>query len=428
MALGTQDPVGGDCAPTYVLKVNNTEVSPAVRALIKSVEFESCDGLADVMKIVANDPLDETGLRVLSESKVFAPGNELTISFGYFGAVIENVGRALIRKQKPNFPQEGVPQLEVTAYSRDVLMMDNEPKPLRERKKPSKRKKAKHVDEFGKEIPDDGFKDSKAGRRFANQTYADAIISRAEDYGFIPDVDPTPDPPHDFIQKAGMKDYDFVKGLSNITGYYFWVAYDFDQVGWVLHFKNPETYVEPQEKEFNFKYAQGDYSTLLTFEPEMALQGSTIELYVEATDPLTGRDMSLQLEEPSEAAPDPIDTNSSGDQKLDKPYTTDVKIFLGEFSVEVRANRRFRDDNELQFWTQQWFRRQRENFIMASATTIGVETLKARQIHKISNVGVAYEGKYIFNKVRHIFNDNGYTCEVNMRKFIEPMPPLRGNG
>lgn len=419
-SFGAADALG-DNAPTFDLWVNDIPVTPGIRALIQSVEYESVDGVADVLKIVSADPYDGDGFRVISDAKIFAPGNEITVAYGYFGGTIENVGRALIRKVRPNFPGEGVPTIEITAYTKDVLMMDNEPAPIRERQKKTKRKKQVKVDEFGNEIEDDGMKDSKAGRRFANQIYSDAVTLIAQSYGFVADVDTTPDPPHDFIHKAGMKDYDFVKGLSNITGYYFWVDFDFDIHAWVLHFKNPETYVEPQDKEYNLKYAIGDFSTIIDFEPQMAIQDTTTELYVEVQDPQTGKVMSVKIEEPEGAAPDPIEIGDVG--KLDSAYTTDLKIFLGEFSIEVRANRKFRDQNELQVWAQQWFRRQRENFVMASANTIGIENLRARQTHKISGVGTAYEGRYVFNRVRHIFSLSGYTCELSMRKKIEPISP-----
>jgi len=426
MAFGSADAIGGDFAPTFDLKVNNTPVSAGVRALINSVEYEHVDGMADVLKIVASDPLDTAGVRMLSDSKLFAVGNEITVAYGYFGGVIENVGRAMIRKLRPVYPQTGVPTLEIIGYTRDVLMMDNAPIPLKERKTKKKR---------GKTVETDELKDSKAGRRFVNQRYSDAVIARAEDYNFIPDVDVTPDTPHDFIHKAGMTDYDFVKGISNITGFYFWVDYDFDQVGWVLHLKNPETYIEPQEKEFNFKYAQGEYSTLLTFEPELAIQDSTTTLYVEVVDPLSGRNLEVKIEDPSEAAPDPsdpaspdlIDHSGDGSEKLEHDYgwAGGVKLYLGDFSFEIKTNRRFRDENELQFWATQWFRRQRENFILSSGRTIGVEALRCRQIHRFSGVGVAFEGRYVFNKLRHIFTSGGgYECEFNARKFVEPMPTL----
>jgi phage protein D len=409
---------GGDAAPIFDLKVNNTPISDGLRRIVQSVEYESIDGMADVMKIIVADPTDGDGTRMLADSTVLAVGNEVTIAYGYYGAVIENVGRAMIRKVRPNFPNGGVCTLEVTAYTRDVLMMDNSPEPLKERK--TKKKK-------GAIIETDEFKDSKAGRRFADSTYSDAVIARAEDYGFIPDVDQTPDSPHDFIHKAGLSDYDFVKGMANITGFFFWVDYDFDAVGWTLHFKNPETYIEPQEREYNFKWGQGNYSSLLTFEPELAIQGSTTTLYVEVTDPITGRQLEVKIEEPSDAAPDMVDTSGDGTTKIGGPFgsASEVKLFLGDYSFDIKANRRFRDESELAMWATQWFRRQRENFVMSTGTTVGVESLRARQMHKLTGCGSIYDGQYVFNKVRHIFTANGaYECEFNARKLIGSLAPL----
>src|SRR5262245_9626691 len=270
--VGSQSDIGGDNAPTFEISVNGIAVSDGVRALVQSLEYESVDGMADLLKITLHDPIDASGNRLLADSTLFAPGNEITAQFGYYGAVLDSVGRGIVRKVRPVYPRGGVPIIEVIAYTKDALMMDNAPTPIKVKKKRGK-----------------GLKKTKAGRRFANQKYSDAVIARAEDYEFLIDVDETQDAPHDFIHKAGLTDYDFVKGLSSLTGYYFWVDFDFDRVDWVLHFKKPETYVEPQEKKYDFRWGAGELSTLLEFEPELAIQKSTTKLRGEYTDPITGQ-------------------------------------------------------------------------------------------------------------------------------------------
>jgi phage protein D len=409
---GEAEILGGDNAPTFALSVNDVEVSDGIRALVESVEYESIDGMADLLKLVIKDPLDSKGRRQLSDSTLFAPGNEISIEYGYFGAVLDAVGRAVVRKIRPIFPRAGVPILEVIAYTKDCLMMDSAPEPLQERKKGKK----------------GGLMKSKAGRRFKNAKYSDAVKARAKDYNFSLDVDTTPDKPHDFIHKAGLSDYDFLKGLSNLTGFYFWVDYDFADEEWVLHFKNPETYVEPQEKKYNFKWGQGEYTTLLEFEPELAIQSSITKLRAEVKDPVTGKVFEVDIEEDtSDTTPDPIDrSEGTGEEKMTSApeAATHIKLFLNEFSFEVRTNRRFKSQEELAMWTQQWFRRQRENFIMSTGKVIGTESLRARQIHSLSGLGTVFSGDYQFNKVRHIFNLNGYECEIGCRKVIGSMPQL----
>ena len=224
-------------APTFSLKVNDNPVGAGVRKLVQSVEFESVDGMADMAKIVISDPssISNSKSRLISDSQIFAPGNEVTLSFGYFGNIVQNVGRAVIRRSSPDFAEDGIPTVEVVGYDASCKMMDNSPEPLKERKKTKTKGGQQKVE----------YKDSRAGRRFKDVKFSDAVKERAKDYGFALDVDETLDSPHDFNQKAGMTDYDFVKGLANVTGFYFWVDYNFDEEKWTLHFKNAGTTDSP---------------------------------------------------------------------------------------------------------------------------------------------------------------------------------------
>jgi phage protein D len=424
-------------APNYDVQINGGSANAALRRLIQSVEFESVDGMADLLRINAVDPIDDNGNMPIRDSRIFQPGNEISVFAGY-GVRVRHVGRAVVRKLRPIFPQSGVPTVEVIGYSKDATMADNSPEPLKERKKPLKSAKA----QARREAEGKGFKDSKAGRRFTDTTYAVAIIERAANYGFDPDVDPTLDPPHDFIQKAGMSDYDFVRGLSNLTGFYFWVDATPDGK-WTLHFKNPDTIDAEafQEKQFTFKYNEGDFSTLLGFEPELAIQGATTKLVVASKDVLTGRLLQVNLQEENDQGPEVKADSPQGDgnpfqklfqppqisikaNKLDKELTTgtEIKLFLGDFSFDIKSNRTFRNEAELAAWGQSWFRRNRENFVLARATLIGVESLNARQTHRLSGIGTGLSGEYFFTRVRHIINASGYVIDANCRKIVSQLP------
>lgn len=420
-----KDP-GGD-APNFALyigdKEGRLELASGVRALIQSLEYESAEGIADLFKLVIADPPNEQGVFPIRESKLFAPGNEMSISFGY-GAQLSHVGRAIIRRVRPIFPQDGVPTIEVIGYTKDMMMSDSKPEPLKERKK--KRKRNAPVE----------YKNSTASQRFANVTYADAVIAKAEEWGMIADVDKTGDAPSDFIQKAGMSDYDFVRGLSNLCGFYFWV--DGDEEGeWTLHFKNPETIQQSviQEKTYKFRYNYHDSGTLLNFEPELAIQEQVVKFKATSKDPDSGKLFEVTIEETQNQSPDvkvvigdqdsttapSAPTGLTPDRhKLDKDYSSasDVKLFLGDFSFDIRANRRFRDEEDLARWAVSWFRRQRDNFLLGRASIIGIENLRARQEHWLEGVGIAFNGKYFFTRVRHIFGDGGYTCDCSVRKII----------
>lgn len=408
-------------APNFDINVQGASVPLGIRRLVQRIEYESSDGMADVMKIVFRDPtlIPPKGLTAigslgglgaggggsgsslsLRETKVFLPGNEISLSLGY-GTDLNHVGRAVIRKVRPNFPREEIPTVEVIAYTADSRMMDNAPE---------KSKK----------------KGGKGGRAFKGATFAEAVRDRAADYGFVPDVDDTLDAPHNFIQKVGLTDYDFVNGLSNLTGFFFWVDGEANGT-WNLHFKNPDKLRQQdlQSKTFTFEYNHGQLSSLLDFEPELAIQGSVTKLQVKVKHPDTGVTLEAEFEEENDNSPDPLahvtDDIKISDNILDGDWSTasDIKLFINDFSFEVRANRRFTTEAELVAWAKQWFRRNRENFVLSNGTIIGVESILARQIHKLKGLNAGLDGEYFFSNVAHIMEANsGYTLECGMRKVV----------
>lgn len=425
-------------APDFSLKIENRRLEGSVRDLIQSVEYESCDGMADVMKITINDTFDKSARLPIRDSKLFMPGNNVALFLGY-GPKLRHVGSAVIRRVRPIFPANSAPTMEIVAYTADSLMMATGPEALKETKKLKK---------GGTRI-----KNSKAGRRWTDAKYSDGVLDCCQAYGFDEDIDVTPEPPTEFIQKANMSDYDFIKGLSNLTGFIFWVDGD-STMGWTLHFKDPSKLrqADLQERQYTFKYGDDDYSTLLTFEPELAIQEAVTKLLVQTKDPISGRILQAKIEEENDDSPDtkvdpgnvnPDNRTNDGDvvdksldqrSKLDLkgngltgPLTTasDIKLFIDEFSFDVRANRRFRNEAELASWAAQWFRRNRENFLLSRGSLIGIEDLRARQTHKMAGLGTAWDGLYYFTRVRHILNvSSGYTCDFNARKTVPELPPV----
>ena len=372
--------------PDYDIQINGVSIDVGVRQFIKRVEYESTDGMADVAKVSLINPDN-----MVVNAKTFAPGNEMSIFMGY-GTQLKHIGRVFLVKQRPQFPTDGMPVLNVVGYTKDHKMMDNAPE------------KSKKVG-------------GKGGRFYKDAAYSDAVTDRANDYGMTPDVDPTTGVVN-FIQKVGLKDYEFVQGLANLTGFVFWVDGDENGV-WTLHFKDPAT-LQEQERELTFRYNQGDLSGLLSFEPEMLIKGFDTKLKVSVKDFKSGKIMETEVEETNNQSPDVQDTGDPS-ATLGAEFTTasDVKLYVGDFSFEAIANKKFKTEAEIVEWAKQWFRRQRENFILAKGKTIGVEDLMARQIHVFDGLGEGYDGKYYFTKVRHIQSDtDGYVCEFDVRKVV----------
>lgn len=396
-------------APAYVIQVNGVDLDHGVQQFVTSLEFESADGYADAAKIQLINPDF-----VLTDKRIFQPGNEMSIWLGY-GSDLTHVGRVKIAKYRPTWPDAGdMPTIEVIGYSKDHDMMDNEPSKVKKVPPSSNSKAAKK----SAKKKNEKLKASE-GRHFKNATYADAVEAKAADYGFLTDIDPTPDQPHDFWQKAGLTDYQFVQGMANHTGFVFWV--DGDANGnWTLHFRDPEKGLVTQSKIFDFVY-NDEFATLLSFDGEMKFAGVQSKIVVETKNPLTGKIMQAEFEQ-NPATEDPLFV---GDLiKNVTPATTrdarEVLLVIGDLQVSTVTNKAFRNEAELIFWAKQWFRRNAEQFVMGEGRIIGDPRVLSRQTHKLSNLGSQFSGKWYFTRVSHQLSaDNGYTCEFTARRLLD---------
>jgi len=155
------------------------------------------------------------------------------------------------------------------------------------------------------------------------------------------------------------------------------------------------------------------------------------KLIVSTKDVRTGRTIETKLEEQNDDAPDMIDRTADGSEKILSQYKTasEVKLFLNDYSFTLITDRHFTNEAELASWATQWFRRNRENFILCRGTTVGIPTLNARQVHTLNGLGVGFSGDYSLVSVRHTF-DKGmpYLCEFSGNKYIEDLPQPVNSG
>lgn len=369
-----------DLAPNFALAINGQELSPSVSRLVRSVEYESADGMADEAKVVFTNPDFE-----LTDAKLVQAGSELNIWMGY-GPDLSHIGMVQIVRVTPNYPQNQIPTIAVQGYTLDSAMMDNSP-------------------------------EKGDARRWKDAPHSDVVTDKALAYGMEPDVDDTPGEPRSLIQKAGLSDFDVVQGLANITGYIFWVDGD-ERRKWTLHFKTPGNVLkEIDQPDFVFRYRQGDASSLLSFRPELLIKGVKTKIKVQVKNTRTGKMMTEVVEEENQAP----DVKYEGreeeqvEESLGPPST--IKLYLNSYSFEVIANRKFETEAQVKEWASQWFRRHRESFILGDGKVMGNERLMARQTHTFDGLGKTLNGKYYFSRVRHKAGEGiGYLCDFSCRK------------
>jgi len=377
-------------APNFDITVEGVEIGVNLSKFVQELEYESADGIADEARLKLINPDF-----MLSDSKLWQPGNELGIYFGY-GPSVSEVGRAIITNVRINYPQDGFPTIDIVANTADFLMMQNRP--------PQQKAKDRIVEE--------SILIHEAVENVANR----------DPYSFSNlDIDETPGR-YSSPQKADMSDYEFVDALANLMGYSFWVDYD---GGWALHFKDPANLALEQEgNKYTFQYFAGNKGTLLDFVPEMALQGAITRLQVQGRIPGTDKSPPqtvLEEFDDTESVPD-VKYTGDASETIGETHTTGgavMKLFFGDYAIEVVSDIKFKTATEAKLWAQMWWNKRRENFIVGRGTTIGVPDVFARQIHKIEVPDVGLSGDYYFARVRHVFNPTtGYLIDFTARKVI----------
>lgn len=376
------DPHAG-LAPNFAVSIEDSDLGKGLTELVGSLEYESVDGIADEGRLTISSPD-----LILHDSPMWQPGNQMDLWFGY-GTEIAHVGRVIIVRPEPGYPRGEIPSITVKGYTMDFLMMDNSPQ-----------------------------KSEPATRDFEATLIHDAVERVALRYPFDTlDIDKTPGR-YATIQKADVTDYDFVKGLSNVTGYLFWVDYTLEEK-WAFHFRDPIILLA-QDKKYVFQYNQGDKSTLLDFQPELTLSGSVQKLQAQVRNPETGETMIVEFDD-NENAPD---SRYTGDPKevVDETHTTAgpvIKLFFGDYAIEVVSDKQFKTEAELRWWAEQWFRRRRENFIIGRGSIVGVPDVMARQTHTLRGLAKAHIGDYYFARVNHKFDvGSGYEIDFSARKVL----------
>lgn len=405
-------PFTDDLSPGFKVAVNG-ELIDALFPFITELSVDYVDGLTWSTKLTVEDTVD---FRILS-SKVFQHENELDIWMGY-GTALRHMGRFIVVKLDPDFPQDGVVKLSVVGHTAEFRMKENAPDGSVGR--------AAVLPKGVKRTPDPKKSHSRA---FVNQRYDEAIDAICEaPYGFdTGDIDPVTMAPQTFHQVVSVSDWDMVRAMANLSGFLFWV--DGDEKGkWKAHFRDPEKLFIPninreviQKAKYTFKYGDGSAS-LLSFSPEGVLVHERTRLRVAFTDPKTGKMVEHEVDENGDA-PDllfegDIDDKVASVLGPSGPAGGAIRILFGDHTVDTVADRRFSSGEEATRWAAQWFRRNRENFQSGRGRLIGFEELRCFQIHTLTGIG-PYSGDWYFTQVEHkISRDSGYVTDFHARKVV----------
>lgn len=446
---------GDDLAPKFRLLINDQPLNVDVNALIKSIEYESALDMADMLKITVDNPglIDpDSPFPDWTGHKAFQPGNEVSAYIGYGDAskTANFVGRAMWAKHLPNFPKEGMPQLDLTGYDLSHRLMDKEGPIINAGNFRANPKTARPI----------GTVDDQ-GQVLVNILHSDVVENLAAKYNMDTDVDPTTIKTN-LVIKKGRKHYELIRGLANINNRDFWVDYNIVTKRWVMHWKIKD---RDQPAQYVFRYGTNaslsnektsTSGTLLSVEPEYGLRESVSTVTVSFFDTKAQTWVQAIVIEDADG-PNPIYLPGGGlaqraavarrprpllpgavssrprketRAKILKSQAHDViaealdnasafSIAAGGVNIDLKhPGIRFATPADAAAFCLRWFQARQDNFITVKATTIGVETLRARQTHYLKGIGTRLSGNYFFTRVRHVLSEDSYTCDITANKVI----------
>lgn len=434
-------------APLYRIEVNGRALTPDMGNFIQAVEYESAVDMADMFQITLDNPgvIDDTAPDWTGH-RAFQPGNEASLYIGYASAdrPTNFVGRCIWEKHMPEYPQSGVPQLVLKGYDLSRRMMDNTGPIISgdKRAKPAVKRPVEEAD--------------NQGQAFNNILHSEVVSYIADMYGMEKDIEKSKRRDNVIIKK-GMKHFELVKGLANINGFDFWVDFDALRAKWVIHWKDMN---RNQAPELILRYSSGDFSTLLEASPEYGLPGTistaTVSIFdgvnqrwvsaieiedIAGPDPIFRRGGGLEARNSAQRVPrSPVAKKGTG-RKGKKPgkgaaramaarstakdvinealeNATSFRIASGGVAIDVLPpGDRFKSPDDAARYLLRWFLARQDNFIKVSGVCVGIETLRARQVHRLLGLGPRLDGDYYFTRVRHVLSDS-YTCEFVANRVI----------
>jgi hypothetical protein len=290
---------------------------------------------------------DQPPVESLLSHVALQPGEIMAFKFGYGQKATEEVGRMIIHRHMPVYRESGFPELTVPGMDAGKLMTGVQGSVKGETDFNQRNAHRVVKGGFRKKTEAD-FRVLGKNRRVASRNNegtmwmiskkrgmrpSEIVKEIAKKYSYYVDI-PAEECEGELkikhlpmLQPKGMDDYKFVQHLANIYGKEFWIDWGtvdsvqdlpsadgrsrMDTVkapGWVLHWRYSEarkmtkTGAQPKPM-FRFIYAKDEegnaanHSSLLSFEPQFAMQDVATDISVTAFDPVTGEARNL-LEAP----------------------------------------------------------------------------------------------------------------------------------
>jgi len=348
------------------------DVTNAFMDAVEQLTFSNSIGSLDQLKATLLNPRHE-----LTRKKMIQPGNTIEIWTGW-GGEVAFLGAVTLENWLGKFPTEGMPKININGLCGGSKLAARKEEELFMFSRPS-----------------------------------DAVHIISEHHGFLTDVEQA-GKRDDFAKEAGNSDWEFLMGLAGTVGFDFYVEWDPAKKIWVTHWHSQR---QDQETTFRFRYdPDGQRSTLFNIDISFGIQydnASQVVVYA-----WNGEEyVELKTEEEDGAD---VDTKNVGQPDLTTfpDEFVPLRIGIGGNAVDVLPNIPILDADTAYTYAKDLLERRKREFITAKGRLIGIEGLKARQVHTIEGLE-QFSGEYFFTKVDHRIGSDGYWCDFIANKVLK---------
>jgi len=396
-------------APRFKLTVNGAELSDRLHSLIRKVEFEDESEFASSMSYQLSYRQDKIGGtdEGILYSKLISPGNLIVLKGGY-GTDLVDIGAAFVTDLEPDFSANGEPVLNIIGYDRLHLLS------LRKSEKGEKFEK---------------YRDSQIASILGERNGFAISTTDSDSYAGIRKTKEI----KVRQQKRGSSDLDFLKELAKFNAYDLYCKWNKDQKRFSLFFEPSKDRTKEvmtfkyndDNAPFNVQNVNGKLlAKLLSFKPRMSVLNQFTKYKVFAWDRKMERKISYTMSM-DEFLPElgniklgGVDAGDDVDDKSTQSGATIRNQTFGEM-VEIISTKDFENEKDAKDYLAMHMKKLAKDFINGSAEINGCQYLQSRQIHNFEGLGPYFSGKYFMKKVKHVFNDKGYKCKLDVRKAIK---------
>jgi len=369
--------------PTFLIQIEGQTLAKDITQEITEFAFEDNEDELDVMELSITD----RNLQFVDDP-LFQEGNEIVARFGYVDALSPRKV-AVIKDIDYDFPESGDPTIRIKAYDKAFKLAGKENQKVWQKPAPG-------------------------------ILYSEIAEEIAAANGLTPVVLPTVGQ-HLRVTQANISDAQFLKELAEkarakdgdgVTGYVFFVQDN------ELHFHPRELSQAPV---LTLEYFTDRAGILRSFRPctqSQGAKGKGCETKAVGVDPR--KKGAVEHKASNETTPERdclgkrtylVDGNT-GETKFKEQES-------GQIVPSFERSEGFHQEpgqEPAQDAAEGKFKNAELNQVEASASIIGVPTIKAKQNVEVSGVGQKFSGTYYVTAVRHVFGEGGYCCELKLKK------------